>query len=149
MKGYPSWFSRNLILSCFTVLFLTGLSLAPSVFSHRLDYEVPWTPEANTRILLAATHLLSAIVVCLFVGALLAIHVRQEWGKKKNRSSGIGILSSLAYLTITGIGLYYLGNKSFILFSSLSHLIIGIFIFVATIWHTLKYVKSKSKRNSK
>lgn len=140
MKGYPKWFSANLITTILVVLFLTGLLLTPTTLVVRLEKEVPWRLSADSRVVVAGIHLLLALVALAIVGALSSIHMRKEWNRKRNRASGITLVGIFVFLSLTGVGIYYFGNETLSLLSSVSHLVVGLLIAAIYVWH-LSYKK--------
>ena len=122
------------------VLFLTGLLLAPTTLVVRLEKEVPWRLSTESRVVVAGIHLLLAFIALAIVGALSSIHMRKEWNRKRNRASGITLVGIFVFLSLSGIGIYYFGNETLSLLSSISHLVIGVFIAAIYVWH-LSYKK--------
>ncbi len=135
MKGYPDWFTPKLISIIMASLFFTGLLLAPTTLQFRLQFDVPWRLNSESKILTAALHSFFSLVTIALVGALSSIHMRQEWKRDKNRLSGIILLSVLLFLTLTGLGIYYFGDDLLSSVSSVSHLVVGIIVLVIYVWH--------------
>jgi hypothetical protein len=135
MRGYPKWFYHMLIVS-FTVLVLSGLALIPNMLLFRLDWDVAWfLPEAK-RLWLVAIHVLVAFLVISQLGALWSVHMRIGWRHHKNMGSGIIMVVVLVALTITGVGIYYLG-ESLTKAASLSHLLIGLCFPCLLVYHII------------
>ncbi|MBO9667034.1 MAG: hypothetical protein J7501_09495 [Bdellovibrio sp.] len=140
MKGYPKWFSAKFITTTLAVLFLTGLLLTPTTLAVRLEKEVPWRLTADSRVVVAFLHALLAFIALGIVGALSSIHMRKEWNRKRNRASGATLVATFVFLCLSGLGIYYFGNETLSLYSSISHLIVGILIAAIYVWH-LAYKK--------
>ncbi|MGE5086215.1 MAG: hypothetical protein ACM3MG_07935 [Bacillota bacterium] len=140
MKGYPKWFSANLITTILAILFLTGLLLTPTTLVVRLEKEVPWRLTADSRVVVAGIHALLALISLAIVGALSSIHMRKEWNRKRNRLSGMSLVGIFIFLSLSGLGIYYFGNETFSVFSSVRHLIVGLLISAVYVWH-LAYKK--------
>lgn len=145
MKGYPKWFTANFISTCAGILFLTGILLAPTTLQVRLDRTLPWRLEADSRVVVVALHALVSFIAIAIVGALSTIHMRREWHHKRNRVSGITLVSIFVFLSLSGLGIYYFGNETLSLFSSMSHMIVGILILGFYVWH-LMYKKTSSTK---
>ena len=135
MKGYPSWFTPRLISIILAILFVTGLLLAPTTLQIRLQLDFPWRLNSDYKVFTAALHSFLSLITIAMVGALSSIHMRQEWKREKNRLSGILLLGTLFFLTLTGLGIYYFGNDFLSSISSVSHLVAGIIVFLIYIWH--------------
>lgn len=59
-------------------------------------------------------------------GALLPGHLVHGWRRRHNRRSGIFMLSVVVALSLTGYGLYYLGDESTRPWISAAHWVIGL-----------------------
>lgn len=140
MKGYPKWFSANLITTILAILFLTGLLLAPTTLVVRLEKEIPWRLSTNSHVVAAALHVFFGFVALAVVGALSSIHMRKEWNRKRNRVSGMSLVGLFIFLSLSGLGIYYFGNETLSLLSSVSHLVVGVLIAAVYVWH-LAYKK--------
>ncbi|MFZ3230217.1 MAG: hypothetical protein WA160_08430 [Pseudobdellovibrio sp.] len=135
MKGYPKWFTANLISVVGMVLFFSGLLLMPTVAELRLQLNVPWRMANENRIVLAGIHVLVGFVVVAIMGALWSIHMRHEWRKKRNQLTGIILSGALFILIISGVGIFYFGNENLTMMSSLTHSAFGVLVFFIYIWH--------------
>lgn len=138
MKGYPAWFTRELIAGIFLALFVSGLVLAMNTFEMRLQWDVPWRPSGDLRIATAALHAFFSLVTLGILGALWSLHMRLEWRRKKQRASGAGLTALFVFLALSGLGIYYLSSEALALWTSLAHLAAGVFIFLVFFWHILK-----------
>ena len=49
----------------------------------------------------------AAMAILIAFGSVLAVHVPTGWSLRRNLASGVGMLTSMALLTITGWLLYY------------------------------------------
>jgi hypothetical protein len=56
-------------------------------------------------------HGLAAMAFLIILGALLPSHVAPGWPKKRQRRSGVALLSLLGVLALSGWGLYYLSDE--------------------------------------
>lgn len=137
MKGYPKWFSSTLVSSVLGLLFLTGLILAPTTLQLRLEWDVPWRLHEGYRIAVSALHAFSSILTLVLVGALASIHMRQGWVKRQRRLTGVIMITSLTLLSLTGLGIYYLGSEKLAFVSGVSHLVVGVLLFFVATLHIL------------
>ncbi len=103
---YPPF--RFAIYSAFAVLFASG---AAWLVADRLK------ETSNGEILQqAAAYLLmvhggAAMLTLMLLGALFPLHIGRAWRAKKNRATGIVMLTFNAVLIATAFGLYYLASE--------------------------------------
>ncbi len=135
MKGYPKWFSVKMITILMSLLTVTGYFLAPTTLELKLQWTMPWRLSVEHRTLMAAAHAMMALVIFSLMGSLWTLHMRQEWRRGQSRLTGVGMVISLVLLGLTGVGIYYFGNEKMSQFSSLSHLVLGIWLSVVYIGH--------------
>ncbi len=135
MKGYPKWFSKKLIQGLFWALCSSGFILIPSMINTRLEWDVIWKLPSQLRINIAALHALLSYLFSILLGVLFPIHIRLEWRKKRKRNTGVSILIAIAFLIISGIGIYYISNDLLSLYSSLIHASIGLILMVIFLLH--------------
>ncbi len=133
MRGYPSWFYHSLIISFF-VLVISGILLIPNALVFRLEWNVAWYFPEAVRSCVVALHVLIAFFVVSQLGSLWCIHMRIGWRHHKNIISGLSMISILLALVVTGIGIYYLGEK-FSLLASVVHIMIGFCLPYLFIYH--------------
>ena len=62
----------------------------------------------------------------LLLGTLLVHHVPAGWSAKRNRGSGIVMLSTLTWLAMTGYLLYYAGTEALRGYAAATHLWVGL-----------------------
>ncbi len=143
MKSYPSWFTGFIIITIFT-LFITGLLLTPTTLDMRLEWDVPWRLTADQRLYTVACHVaFSYIMLCLF-GAIWRIHILIGMKLKQKIYSGLSLTTIMIVLTVTGVGIFYLGNETASEIASLSHLLFGTIIIFFFLFHILTGKKQKS-----
>jgi len=68
-------------------------------------------------------------------GSLLPVHIRRAWSIRRNVVLGIGLVSVLLLLTITGYLLYYAGDENTRPFISAGHWILGLAVPALLVWH--------------
>lgn len=86
---------------------------------------------------LLKAHGAAAMAVLVVIGTLLPIHVKRGWLAGHNRLTGVGLLVFFGALTLTGYGLYYLGEESVRAFTSLAHIWLGLALPAILAWHVI------------
>ena len=136
MKGYPTWFP-NIIISIMVVLLITGCLLTPTTLDLRMEWDMPWRLSADQRVYTVALHtLFSYVMLCLF-GAIWRIHILAGIKQKQNLYSGLTLTGIMIALTITGVGIFYLGNDTASTLASITHLVLGTIIVFFFFYHIL------------
>ena len=93
-------------------------------------------------------HGAAAMIFLVVIGALLPIHILKRMATRKNLVSGLVLLGLIGLLTITGYGLYYIGNDTARSFTSLLHLWVGVLAPGILLWHLLyQYRRKKVSRS--
>ena len=133
MRGYPSWFYRSLIIG-FLILVISGLLLIPNALVFRLEWDITWYFPEAIRFWVVALHVLIAFFVISQLGALWSVHMRIGWRHHKNIRSGLSMVGVLLALVLTGIGIYYLGEKLSVS-ASVAHMLIGFSLPCLFIYH--------------
>ncbi len=128
MKGYPKWFSKTFIVFITSLVFISGCLLIPSLLEMRLQWQGVWSPLADQRTFVVATHTLSGIAIMAVLGALWSIHMRSGWRAKEKRFSGSVSVLVFVLLTVSSIGVLYAGREEVSLSSSIIHTVAGILI---------------------
>lgn len=119
----------------------------PTTLQVRLDKTLPWRLSADSRVVVAGIHALLALISLAIVGALSSIHMRKEWNRKRNRVSGMTLVITFVFLSLSGLGIYYFGNETLSLLSSISHSGVGILVLGLYIWHLI-YKKTAAAKNA-
>jgi hypothetical protein len=127
MKGYPRFFSPLLWVTLASLL-TTGLFLAPGALEMRLEWEVTWRLSPGMRTWIAAAHASFAFVVLFMFGALAAVHIRAGFRRRRNRTTGLLLLSAFVVLALTALGIYYPGDEKFGVWASTVHLVVGLLV---------------------
>jgi RsiW-degrading membrane proteinase PrsW (M82 family) len=83
------------------------------------DEHSPWERT------LLQVHGASAMLMMVYYGYILATHVHAGWRSRRNRLSGLILLSALAFMIVSAYGLYYIGGEDLRAVVSLAHLIVG------------------------
>lgn len=134
MNRYPAWFP-NTLLCIFGLLVGSGVLLIPSALLFRLEWDVPWALPGDSRVGVAAIHVGAAMLVLVAIGALLPVHVRNEWNKRRNRRSGIGIIALVGLLALTGLGNLYAGAPLLSKTTCMTHIFLGLAVSIVACLH--------------
>lgn len=137
MKGYPDWFPKTIIITV-VLLSVTGCLLIPTMLDFRLEWDIPWKLSGKQHVSVAALHVMLSYFILILMGSLWRIHMRIGLRIKENRGTGFIIVSILTVLTITGIGIFYLGNKQLSVTASIVHLLAGVLIPLFFFYHIIK-----------
>lgn len=132
MTHYPRGFMPAL-LALLGVVLASGLGLTPITLAVRAQWDVPWRPDGDARVWLAALHCAGAFVTAAFVGALWSVHMRAGWRRRRQRISGALLCVTLAGLTGTAVALYYVGDDRLAAAAAFAHLVaaglaVGVFL---------------------
>lgn len=137
MKGYPDWFS-TVIIATVVFLFFTGCLLIPTMLDFRLEWDMPWKLSGKQRVTVAALHVILSYFILIIMGSLWRIHMRVGLRIKQNRYSGFIMVATLLGLTITGVGIFYLGDERLSITASVVHLLTGGLIPLLFFYHFIK-----------
>jgi cation transport ATPase len=110
------------------VLFITGAAWVA------VDRAV-W-PETSTYLL--RLHGGAAMAMLVLLGALLPLHVRVGWRRRRNRASGALMVAANAILAATAFGLYYAGSDALRHWTSELHIALGFVLPLAVAGHVLR-----------
>lgn len=123
-----------MLYSIVAVLFVTGVAWIA------LDRAV-W-PETSTYLL--RLHGGAAMVMLVLLGALLPLHMRIAWRRRRNRASGLVMVVANAVLVVTAFGLYYTGSETLRHWTSELHIVIGLALPLLVAGHVI--VGHRSRR---
>ena len=98
---------------------------------------------AAARPLLLALHGLAAMLSLLALGAVAVLHARASWPRRRNRSSGVIVVCSLAVLVITAFALYYVGQETLRDLASVVHLVAGLALPLIVLAHISLGIRSR------
>ena len=125
---------RATLYSIVAVLSVTGVAWIA------LDRAV-W-PETSTYLL--RVHGGAAMVMLVLLGALLPVHMRVAWRRRRNRASGLVMVVANAVLIVTAFGLYYTGSETLRHWTSELHIVIGLALPLLVAGHVI--VGHRSRR---
>jgi len=134
LNGYADWFYWSL-LSSLSIVVVSGLLMIPGVIEFKLEHEVDWRLNADSRLWTVALHVLGGWLVLMLMGALWQSHMKAGWRKREHWRSGVASALSLLSLGGSGVGLYYLGSSQAQLAASLTHTGVGLLLCLVLGWH--------------
>lgn len=134
MKGYPKSF-QSVLYGGLILMTISGLLLIPTLLDMRLEWDVSWRLDYDSRVIWAALHLLAGMVLIMKLGAIWAVHIRVNWRKKRNHFSGLILGLLLMLLGLTAAGLYYFGDEDLSLYNSLLHTLGGLSLIILILYH--------------
>ena len=100
---------RWALFAVFVILFVTGTAWLVADWQKTVGGEDFWQASAAWLMML---HGGGAMVMLLLLGALMPLHAQRAWRGRKNRVSGVFMLSLNTVLVATAFGLYYLGSDN-------------------------------------
>jgi hypothetical protein len=100
----------------------------PGEFGGQIHPLEPW---------LLRFHGAAAMAGLIVYGSLLPIHVRRAWTLRRNILLGIGLITIMLLLTVTGYLLYYAGGEQSRAVISALHWIVGLVVPALLIWHVI------------
>lgn len=145
MKGYPRRFLPGLVTT-FVVLAISGFLLLPTALEFRLGFDVAWRLPGDQRLWVAGLHSALGLAMCAFAGALWSLHMRVGWRSRRHVVSGICTVAVLTGAALTGIGLLYLGNKTWLTSASVAHTVVGTVSVAAAGLHWMATLSERSRR---
>ena len=80
-------------------------------------------------------HGAAAMAGLIIYGSLLPVHVRRAWSIRRNIALGIGLVTFMLLLTVTGYLLYYSGDENIRPIISAAHWILGLVVPGLLVWH--------------
>jgi len=114
-------------------LYFTGVAWLALRYGVRDDgLESAWSVA---RAWLLRAHGAAAMLTLVAIGSLLALHVPSGWRLRANARSGIGMLTAMSVLAVTGWLLYYASGEMLRAWSSWMHIAIGAAAPLALLWH--------------
>jgi hypothetical protein len=122
---------RYALYAAFAVLFLTGVVWL--VADRLKDSDSEFGQEAAATLLMA--HGGGAMITLMMLGALVPVHLRYGWRKRKNLVTGITVATVNTALIVTAFGLYYLGSEAVRPWMSDVHNALGLAIPVLLVGH--------------
>lgn len=134
MNNYPGWFRPGLFVAL-ALLLLSGLLLAPTTLLLRAELDAGWRLDGGARVWAAAAHALAGMALCFALGALWAVHMRSGWRRRRQRRSGGTLAATFGLLSLSALGVYYLGDEAWANAAALGHLGLGLAGSALFGWH--------------
>lgn len=120
----PRWQERAVYLT-FGLLFVTGVAWL--VFDHWVRVGGEFGPEHHpVQHMLLIAHAIGAYIFLVVLGAMIPVHLPLGWNQRRNRLSGAALVTLFAFLSLTALGLYYIGEDALRTSTSLLHWVVGI-----------------------
>lgn len=82
-------------------------------------------------------HGAAAMAGLIVYGSLLPVHIRRAWSIRRNIALGIGLVSMMLLLTVTGYLLYYASDENARPVISAAHWILGLGVPALMFWHVV------------
>ena len=99
---------RFVLYAVFALLFATGGTwLVADRLKAGSDGEI-WQEIAANLLML---HGGAAMVILFLFGALTPLHVQRAWRSRRNRLTGLAMVTFNSLLVVTSFGLYYAGSE--------------------------------------
>jgi hypothetical protein len=98
----------------------------PGDYGPQIHPLEPWTLRL---------HGAAAMAGLVIYGSLLPVHVRRAWSIRRNIALGIGLVTIMLLLTVTGYLLYYSGNENTRPMISAAHWLVGLAVPALLVWH--------------
>ncbi len=125
-------------------VFATGAAWAWLHYFAALPNEFGGSSPAQSWMLKA--HGAAAVLVLVLVGTLLPMHVKFAWRAGRNLRTGLSLLGLFLFLSLTGYGLYYLGDERWRGWTSSAHLWVGLALPPIMILHVWRGKKTRPGR---
>ena len=114
---------RWAVYTAFALLLATGAAwLMADQFKDGAYGELWQAAGANLLML----HGGAAMATLLLLGALFPLHMQRTWRARKNRMTGVAMVTFNTMLVVTSFGLYYLGSEKLRPWISDAHIVVGL-----------------------
>jgi hypothetical protein len=98
---------------------------------------------AGAKMWAMKVHGAAAMAILVLIGTLLTGHVKSAWRARRNRGTGVLLLSIFGILTISGYMLYYAGGEKLRVWTSWTHLAVGLALPILLLIHVLLGKKTR------
>ena len=120
----PRWQELAVYISA-AALLLTGVAwLVLDAWVRTKGEFGPEHHPAEHWVLIA--HAIGAYAFLVVLGTILPVHIPLGWRQRRNRVTGITVLTLSAILSLTALGLYYVGGDIARSWTSLTHWTVGL-----------------------
>lgn len=128
---------KNLLYGFFAVSLVTGCTFF--VLNQFVVIEGPFGPQKHPwQKYFLMTHGASAFIIMTLFGMMLSSHVPKTWPLKKNKITGMLLVTIVSLQMITAYCLYYLVLGEYRIFLIYTHLVTGITLPVALVGHLIR-----------
>lgn len=132
----PRW-QEIAIHFIFGLLFATGVAWI--VFDRWVRVAGDFGPEHHpAEHWMLIVHAMGAYAFLVILGAMIPVHIPLGWNQRRNRTSGVILLGLFALLSLTALGLYYVGDDVLRSRASLIHWTVGLAALPALLIHILR-----------
>ncbi len=119
----PRWQERAVYVT-FGSLVVTGLPWL--IFDRWVRVTGEFGPEHHpAQHMLLIAHAIGAYAFLIILGAMIPVHIPLGWNQRRNQASGIAVIGLFAVLSLTALGLYYVGEDALRASLSLIHWAVG------------------------
>lgn len=101
---------------------------SPGEFGEAIHPLEPWSMKL---------HGAAAMAMLFFIGSVMNSHIRRAQRACRNLAAGWSLIATLAMLTVTGYGLWYVAGESSRGIWSISHWLIGLIFPLLLVWHII------------
>lgn len=120
----PRWQELAVYVSA-AVLLLTGVAWL--ILDTWVRTEGEFGPEqAPAEHWMLIAHAVGAYAFLVALGTILPVHIPLGWRQRRNQVSGVSVLTLCAILSLTALGLYYVGEDIARSWASLVHWVVGL-----------------------
>jgi hypothetical protein len=134
---------RWAVYTAFVLLFVSGgVWLLADQLKDGPNGELWQAAGANLLMLHGGT----AMAALLLLGALFPLHMQRSWRARKNRISGLAMITFNAILIVTAFGLYYLGSETLRPWISDVHIAVGLAFPLLLLMHVVLGKRSSNTR---
>lgn len=147
MTNYPKWFVPALV-GTLLLMFASGMLLAPTTLTMRIEWDLPWRLPGNARVPVAALHAAGGFALMLLMGALWSVHMRSGWRRRQQRVSGTVLGVLLLLLAATAVAVYYLGDDTLGSAAAVIHLMLGLALAGPFAWHWVRGRKTRRRQRA-
>lgn len=116
---------RRTILTIGVLLVLSGIGWLVCHYGLPRDPDFPEMPNPLEPLWLKV-HGAVAMAALVAVGSVMPWHAWRAWQVRRNRSSGLWMIGTMAFLLLTGWALYYVGSEVLRPYLSIVHWVVGL-----------------------
>lgn len=125
---------RGALYGSFGMLFLSGVVWLYAYFFLSVETEYGSLPSPYEAWSMQV-HGAAVPVFLVVFGWLFPSHITRAFKARKNVASGVVLVSSMLFLTLTGYLLYYCGHEATRKLSSVGHSVVGVAVLFVLIGH--------------